>query len=186
MVLDGMSSIVFHSIPFIFCKSKQWNLIIYHFIPFHSIQYHQSKHSLGVSVKITSVRSCLILHAVCFWWCVFDLQYGIHLVGVEVLLASVVATTWLTHLLYRPLMLTRLVVRLCLYIKFVVDVFDLCLQICWDLQVSRFKDFLHRVNVVLLFLLVSWFFQRLFSSKESLFIVNVCCRELMVCGHVSV
>jgi len=36
MVWDGIDSIVFHSTPFIFCKSKQWNLITYHSIPSHA------------------------------------------------------------------------------------------------------------------------------------------------------
>jgi len=45
MVCDGMSSIVFHFTPFIFYKLKQWNLIIYHPIPSHSITHHQSKHN---------------------------------------------------------------------------------------------------------------------------------------------
>ena len=46
MVWNGMYSIMFHSTPFFFCKSKQWNLITYHSTPFHSITYHQSKQSL--------------------------------------------------------------------------------------------------------------------------------------------
>lgn len=35
-----------HSIPFIFCKTKQWNITLLHSISFHSIPFHQSKQTL--------------------------------------------------------------------------------------------------------------------------------------------
>jgi hypothetical protein len=50
VVLDGMDSIILHSIPFIIYKTKQWNLSISHYIPFHSTTFHQSKHSLSVYI----------------------------------------------------------------------------------------------------------------------------------------
>jgi hypothetical protein len=47
VVLDGMSSIILHFIPFIFYKTKQWILTLSHFTQFHSTTFHQSKHSLS-------------------------------------------------------------------------------------------------------------------------------------------
>lgn len=41
-----MSSITLHSIPFLFCKTKQWNMVLSHSILFHSTTLYQSKHSL--------------------------------------------------------------------------------------------------------------------------------------------
>jgi len=46
VVLDGIGSITFHSIPFFFYKTKQWNVAPSHSLPFHSTTLHQSKHSL--------------------------------------------------------------------------------------------------------------------------------------------
>jgi hypothetical protein len=56
VVLDGMGSITLHSIPSLFCKTKQWNIIISHSIPFHSITLHQSKHSLNLGTTYITKR----------------------------------------------------------------------------------------------------------------------------------
>jgi hypothetical protein len=53
MVLDGMGSITLHSIPFLIYKTKQWNMVPSHSIPFHSITLHQSKHSLKMSISLS-------------------------------------------------------------------------------------------------------------------------------------
>lgn len=42
-----MDTIKFHPIPFFCLISKQWNIMSFHHIPFHSIQYYQSKQSLN-------------------------------------------------------------------------------------------------------------------------------------------
>jgi len=39
-----------HSIPSIFYKTKQWNITLFHSIPFHSTTFHQSKHSLKKTI----------------------------------------------------------------------------------------------------------------------------------------
>jgi hypothetical protein len=57
MEWNGIHSITYHSIPFIFYKSKQWNLILYHSIPLHSTRFHQSKQSRNV-VTMVSNKIC--------------------------------------------------------------------------------------------------------------------------------
>jgi hypothetical protein len=42
----GIDPIMFHFIPSLFFKSKQWNDTLFNLIPFHFIPYQQSKHSL--------------------------------------------------------------------------------------------------------------------------------------------
>jgi hypothetical protein len=70
MVWDGMGSIVFHSIPFIFCKFKQWKLITYHHIPFHSFTYHQSKHSLKDNTWLVWHSLKLLWYKWIFYLCI--------------------------------------------------------------------------------------------------------------------
>jgi hypothetical protein len=44
-------SILLRSIPLLFFKSKQCNIIIFHSTPLHSIIFHQSKRSLSVGTS---------------------------------------------------------------------------------------------------------------------------------------
>lgn len=62
MKLDGMDPIMFHSISSIICKSKQWNLISYHFTPFHYISYHQFKQQNLISYHSTPFHSISLVN----------------------------------------------------------------------------------------------------------------------------
>lgn len=46
MEWDGMHSIMFHFTPSSFYQSKHRNKNLFHFTPFHSISFHQSKQSI--------------------------------------------------------------------------------------------------------------------------------------------